>query len=283
MTDRRKRSRGHRAQRWRGPLLLVGLLAAIALGAPWIAPYSPDVPPTYATQLHLPPSAAHPFGTDSFGRDVLSRVIHGSRVSLSLSVAAVSLALLLGTAYGALAGLIGGTVDRLLMRMLDVALAMPRLLLLLAVAAFFPTRLPLTAFILLLGCTGWFEVARLVRGEVQALMHRDFMLAARSLGVPRARQLWRHLLPHLFPILAVTATLNVAGTITLEAGLSFLGLGVQPPTPSWGNIMLDGADALFANWWLTVFPGLAIMLAVLTCHALGDALRDLFAMEQLPA
>jgi peptide/nickel transport system permease protein len=241
------------------------------------------VPANYASQLHLPPSSAHLFGTDGYGRDVLSRVMHGSRVSLSLSVAAVSLALLLGTAYGALAGLLGGTVDRLLMRVLDVALAMPRLLLLLAVTAFFPTRLPLTAFVILLGCTGWFDVARLVRGEVQSLMHRDFMLAARTLGVPLHQQLWGHLLPHLFPLLAVTATLNVASTITLEAGLSFLGFGVQPPTPSWGNIMLDGADALFANWWLTLFPGLAIILAVLTCHALGDALRDRFAGDQLPA
>lgn len=283
MTDRRRRPRGGRVTRWRAPLVLVLLLATVAIAAPWLAPYAPDVPADYASQLHQPPSALHLFGTDSFGRDVLSRVMHGAQVSLALSVAAVTLALLLGTGYGAVAGLVGGTTDRVLMRVLDVALAMPRLLLLLAVTAFFPTRLPLTAFVVLLGSTGWFELARMVRGEVRSLVHRDFIMAARSLGVPAPRLLWRHLVPHLLPILAVSATLNVASTISLEAGLSFLGLGVQPPTPSWGNIMLDGADALFAHWWVTLFPGIAIAMTVLTCHALGDALRDLFAMDQLPA
>jgi len=268
--------------RWRAPLALVGLLVLVAVAAPLIAPYGPGPPPDYDLAKYLPPSGAHPFGTDSNGRDVLSRVLYGSRISLSLAVSAVSLALLLGTCYGAVAGLLGGAIDRWLMRLLDVALSIPRLLLLLAVTAFWD-NLPLPALIVLLGATGWFDVARLVRGEVQSLVQRDFMLAARAIGVRRPRMLVRHLIPHLVPILIVSATLNVASTIALEAGLSYLGLGVQPPTPSWGNIMADGSGLMATQWWLTLFPGLATVTAVLACHALGDALRDLFAMDQVPA
>ena len=271
-----------RAVRWRVPLALVLLLVTVAVFAPLIAPYPQTLQPDYDAMKNWPPSGAHPFGTDGFGRDVLSRVIFGSRVSLTLACAAVFLALLLGTCYGAVAGLVGGAVDRWLMRLLDVALSIPRLLLLLAVTAFWGA-LPLSALIVLLGTTGWFDVARLVRGEVQAVAQRDFMLAARAAGVPRRRMLGKHLLPHLIPLLVVSATLNVAGTIALEAGLSYLGLGVQPPADSWGKIINEGAGVIGAQWWLTLFPGLAIVTAVLACHALGDALRDLFAMDQVPA
>ena len=271
-----------RAVPWRLPLVFVSLLVVIALFAPLIAPLPPGIPDNYDALKYWPPSAAHPFGTDGFGRDVLSRVIHGSRISLTLALAAVSLALLLGTCYGAVAGLLGGAIDRWLMRLLDVALSIPRLLLLLAVTAFWGA-LPLPALVVLLGTTGWFDVARLVRGEVQSLGQRDFILAARATGVPRLRVLGRHLLPHLVPLLVVSATLNVASTIALEAGLSYLGLGVPPGTPSWGNIINEGAGVIGAQWWLTLFPGLAIIIAVLACHSLGDALRDLFAMDQVPA
>lgn len=267
---------------WRLPLAFVIGLILIAIFAPLVAPYGPDMPVDYDTLKNLPPSAAHPFGTDYIGRDVLSRVIFGGRVSLTLAFAAVALALILGTLYGALAAMAGGWVDRWMMRMLDVALSIPRLLLLLVVTAF-TGALPLITLIVLLGTTGWFDVARLVRGEIQTLLHRDFVLAARATGVPRWRALSRHLLPHLIPLLVVSATLNVAGTIGLEAGLSYLGLGVQPPIPSWGAIMNDGAGVLDAQWWLTIFPGIAIVIAVLACHALGDSLRDLFAMEQILA
>ncbi len=268
--------------RWRVPLALVVLLVFVAVFAPIIAPYSPDPPADYDVMKYLPPSAAHPFGTDSNGRDVLSRVIYGSRISLSLATAAVALALVLGTCYGAIAGMLGGAVDRWMMRLLDIALSIPRLLLLLAVTAFWDT-LPVTALIVLLGTTGWFDVARMIRGEVQALMGRDFMLSAQALGVRRPRMLRQHLLPHLVPVLIVNATINVAGTIALEAGLSYLGLGVQPPTPSWGNIMADGSGLIATQWWLTLFPGLATVTAVLACNALGDALRDVFALDQVPA
>ncbi len=271
-----------RAVRWRVPLALVLLLVMVAVFAPLIAPYPLTLQPDYDAIKNWPPSGAHPFGTDGFGRDVLSRVIYGSRISLTLACAAVFLALLLGTCYGAVAGLVGGAVDRWLMRLLDVALSIPRLLLLLAVTAFWGA-LPLSALIVLLGTTGWFDVARLVRGEVQSIAQRDFILAAHAGGVPRRRMLGKHLLPHLLPLLVVSATLNVAGTIALEAGLSYLGLGVQPPADSWGRIINEGAGVIGAQWWLTLFPGLAIVTAVLACHALGDALRDLFAMDQVPA
>ena len=176
----------------------------------------------------------------------------------------------------------GGAVERLLMRGLDVALSIPRLLLLLAVTAFW-NKLPLGALIVLLGTTGWFDVARLVRGEIQALVQREYVLAARATGVGRFRLLARHLLPHLVPLLIVSATLNVASTIGLEAGLSYLGLGVQPPTPSWGTILNEGSGLIYSQWWVTFFPGLAIIASVLACHTLGDALRDLFSLDQVPA
>lgn len=268
--------------RWRAPLAFVGVLVLVAVAAPILAPYGPGPPPDYDLMKYLPPSSEHPFGTDSNGRDVLSRVLYGSQISLSLAFAAVSLALVLGTCYGAIAGLWGGAVDRWLMRLLDIALSIPRLLLLLAVTAFW-NNLSVTALIVLLGTTGWFDVARMVRGEVQSLVQRDFMLAARATGVRRPRLLVRHLLPHLIPILIVSATLNVASTIALESGLSYLSLGVQPPTPSWGNIMADGSGLMATQWWLTLFPGMATVIAVFACHALGDALRDVFAMDQVPA
>ena len=144
-------------------------------------------------------------------------------------------------------------------------------------------RLELVSLILLIGCTGWYDVARIVRGEIRALLGRDFIVAAEASGVGRSRVFWRHLLPHLLPVLAVTATLGVANTIALEAGLSYLGLGVQPPQASWGTIMSDGAAVIDSHWWLTVFPGLAVIMAILACNALGDALRDAFAPEQVPA
>ncbi len=271
-----------RQERWKVPLAFVVLLAAVAALAPALAPFSPKIPANYDTVQLLAPSRAHPFGTDGSGRDVLSRILFGSQISLSLAFASVSLSLVLGTSYGAIAGLLGGATDRWLMRGLDVALSIPRLLLLLAVTAFWE-KLPLVALIILLGTTGWFDIARLVRGEVQQLRRRDFIIAAQATGVRGLRMLRLHILPHLIPLLIVNATLSVAGTIALEAGLSYLGLGVQPPTPSWGNIMAEGSGGMASQWWLTVFPGMATVIAVLACHALGDALRDRFAMDQVPA
>ena len=269
-----------RPTRWTVPLLFVLLLIVVAICAPLLAPYEAGVPDNYDITKNWTPSRAHPFGTDGLGRDVLSRVLYGARISLSLAFASVSLAMVLGTTYGAVSGMAGGRVDRWMMRLLDVALAIPRLLLLLAVTAFWQ-GLPLWALIVLLGTTGWFDVARLVRGEVQSLAQRDFVLAGYALGVGRVRLLWRHVVPHLMPLLIVSATINVAGTIALEAGLSYLGLGVPPDVASWGNILHDGSGVMATQWWITVFPGLATVIAVLACHALGDALRDLFASDQV--
>ncbi|HYW31053.1 MAG TPA: ABC transporter permease [Gemmatimonas sp.] len=266
----------------RASMLLVALLAFVAIAAPVIAPYSPIKELGLTTMNSQPPSLAHPFGTDMSSRDVLSRVIYGAQISLAVAAASVALSLLLGTTYGALSAMAGGTIDRVMMRLLDVFLALPRLLVLLAITALW-RDLPWPALALVIGGTGWYDVARLVRGEVQALLGRDFVLAAKAGGVGSARLLGRHLLPHLLPVLAVSATLGVAHTITLEASLGFLGLGVQPPTASWGNVLHSGIGVVDTMWWLTAFPVLAIVLTVISCNALGDALRDVFAPEQVPA
>jgi len=264
------------------PLGALACFALLAIGAPWLAPLPPNEIPADGLIQSLPPSFEHPFGTDPLGRDVLSRMLHGARVSLTVAFLSVALASFVGTSYGAVSGWLGGRVDTLCMRLLDVVLAVPRLLVVLTVSAFWGT-LPLGALVLLLGLTGWYDVARLVRSDVRALRERDFVLAARATGVREPRILWRHVVPHVWPTLVVTATLGVANTIALEAGLSFLGLGVQPPQASWGTILSDGNLPGGARWWLTVFPGTAIVLAALTCNALGDALRESLATRQVAA
>lgn len=263
-------------------LLLVALIALVAIAAPLVAPHPPEIPLDLHALKSKAPSLAHLFGTDSYSRDVFSRVVYGTRVSLAVAALAMLSALLLGTGYGAFAAVSGGRVDALLMRGLDVLLSIPRILILLAIGAFWGPQ-PIYVLGLVLGCTGWFDVARLVRGETHALLTRDWVLAATASGVRRRRLLVRHVLPHLLPVLTVSATLGVAHTIALEAGLSFLGLGVQPPTASWGSIMNDGRAVIDTQWWITVFPGLATVLSVIACNALGDALRDEFASGQVPA
>ena len=224
---------------------------------------------------------AHPFGTDAASRDVLSRVLAGGRVSLSLAILSVSLSLVLGTLYGAMSTLAGGIVDTAMRRLLDVALSIPRLLVLLAVGALWGA-LSFPALVLLIGVTGWFDTARLVTDELRALSAQEFTVAARAMGVRRSRLLWRHLLPHLLPTLVINASFGVAGTIALEAGLSYLGLGIQPPRASWGTILRDGSGVVQSEWWLSLFPGLATVLAVLACNALGDALRERFSPNHVP-
>jgi peptide/nickel transport system permease protein len=264
------------------PLLLMSALIIVAGAAPLLAPFDPRAQPDIIALKSLAPSWTHPFGTDPLSRDVLTRVLYGARISLRVASLSVALALLLGTAYGATAAIAGGAIDRVLMRLLDVLLALPRLLWLLAITALWD-GLPLSGLIVLLGLTSWYGVARIVRGEVQAQLKRDYTVAARALGVRQPRFFVRHLLPQLLPALAVWASIGVAQTIGLEAGLSFLGLGVQPPAASWGTIMQDGASVMQTQWWLTLFPGLATLLTVVACNWLGDALRDIFAAEQVPA
>jgi peptide/nickel transport system permease protein len=273
-------SRSTRDYALRMPLVAVVLLASIAVAAPWLAPVPPNEIPSDGLITASSPSLTHPFGTDPLGRDVLSRVLYGARVSLGVGTLSVALAVGFGGVIGAIAGFVGGIVDTVLMRVVDVLLAIPRLLLLLVVTAFWGS-LPLSGLIMLLGLTGWYDVARLVRADVRALCGRDFIAAARAAGASPARVLWRHVVPHLQPTLLVLATLGLANAIVLEAGLSFLGLGVQPPQASWGTILGDGYVPGGRRWWLTLFPGVAVVSSVLTCNALADALRRRFDGRQV--
>jgi peptide/nickel transport system permease protein len=259
-------------------LLLVSLGAVLA---PVLAPYDPTAQLDIERLQSQPPSAAHPFGTDPYSRDVLSRLIYGSRVSLAVGLGSVALAMSFGIAVGIVAGYLGGTVDAVLMRLVDAAIAIPRLLVLLIVASLWG-RLGLVPLTLLMACTGWFGVSRLVRAETMALREREFVLAARALGVPTPRLLVRHVLPNVLAPALVAAALGIANVILLEAALSYLGIGIRPPAASWGTIIEDGAERVAELWWLTLFPGLAILVTVFACNALGDALRDAFDPRQLP-
>jgi peptide/nickel transport system permease protein len=253
-------------------LSVIVLLGALA---PFIAPYDPAAQPDIVALKDLPPSLAHPFGTDPYSRDVLSRVLYGARLSLTIGILATIVSLTLGVAYGAIAGYIGGAVDAVMMRILDAFLSIPRLLLLLGVLVAWP-HLSIGPLILFLGLTGWFGLSRIVRGQVLALKHAEFVTAAQALGASRRRILARHLLPNLVSTIAVAATLGVAHVIVLEAGLSYIGIGVPQPLASWGNIIQDAADQVAQLWWLSLFPGLFMVLTVMMLNILGEALRDVY-------
>jgi peptide/nickel transport system permease protein len=264
------------------PVVLMLILILLAVAGPYLAPYNPNDQLDVLLLKNQPPSLHHPFGTDAASRDVLSRVLAGAQVSLTFAAGAVALSLCLGTLYGALAAFTGGVTERVLMRALDIAMALPRLLLLLTITALWH-RLSLLALVLLIGGSGWFDIARLVRGELGAFLTRDFVLAARALGVKPWRLLTHHAVPHLLPTLVVTGTLSIAQTVTLESGLNYLGLGLPIPAASFGAMLREGAAVIQSQWWLAVFPGFALVLAVLACNAAGDALRDAFAPKQVHA
>jgi peptide/nickel transport system permease protein len=264
-----------RARSSRVAFAVLVIIVLIGLLAPFIAPYDPAAQPDIVALKDLPPSLAHPFGTDPYSRDVLSRVIYGARLSLLIGVLATVVSLTLGVFYGAIAGYAGGVVDALMMRVLDAFLSIPRLLLLIGVLVAWP-RLSIGALVLFLGVTGWFGLSRIVRGQVLALKHAEFVMAARALGASRRRILVRHLLPNLVSQIVVAATLGVAHVIVLEAGLSYLGIGVPQPQASWGNIIQDGADQVAALWWMSLFPGLFMVFTVMTLNILGEALRDAY-------
>lgn len=245
-------------------------LGAVAILAPWLAPYDPlgiNLP-----EALLPPSSAHWLGTDQLGRDVLSRLMYGSRISLLIGFIAVGVAMLVGTTVGVLAGYFGGKVDAILMRVVDTMLAFPSIFLLLAVIAILEPNI--FNIMVVIGLTGWMGVARLVRAEVLSLKEREFVLAARMVGCSPFRLMTRHLLPNAMAPVLVAATLGVGGAILTESVLSYLGLGVQPPTPSWGNILNEGRVALGVAWWLTISPGLCILVTVLSFNLLGEGIRD---------
>jgi peptide/nickel transport system permease protein len=259
---------------WLG-IFLVGVMVVAALLAPWIAPFDPNliqVDGSLRTILQ-PPSVKHPLGTDALGRDVLSRLLYGARVSLWVGFVSVSIAGAIGTILGLMAGFFRGPVDEIVMRLVDVMLCFPSFFLILAVIAFLDPNI--ATIMTIIGLTSWMGIARLVRAETLSIRERDFIAAARLAGAGNIRILLRHILPNTLAPVLVSATLGIAGAILTESALSFLGIGVQPPTASWGNMLLEGKQTLEIAWWLSLFPGLSILFTVLGYNLLGESLRDL--------
>jgi peptide/nickel transport system permease protein len=253
-------------------LVTVVLLYLVALLAPLLAPHDPIVQGDLVRDSYMAPTVEHWLGTDQFARDMLSRIIYGARISLSIGFVAVAIAIVLGSLLGAIAGYLGGKLDAVLMRFTDMVMAFPRLVLLIMIIALFEPTIGL--IIAVLGLTQWPGTARLVRGEVLSLREQEYIQAARALGFGRTRIILRHLIPNVLAPVIVAATLGIGNTIVLEAGLSFLGFGVQPPTPSWGTLVADGRQNLIGAWWVATFPGLAIVATVLAFNLVGDGLRD---------
>jgi peptide/nickel transport system permease protein len=254
-------------------LVVLVFLATIAWCAPVVAPYRPSLQIDIVGMQNRPPSWRHPLGTDLYSRDVWSRVVYGARVSLGVGTLGMLVAVSLGGLVGAVAGYFRGWVDGILMRFVDVGLAVPRIFLVLGAIAIWE-RLGMVPLILLLGLTGWFATSRIVRAEVLTLRERPYTDAARSLGAGSWRVILRHVLPNAAAPLVVSAALGIGNMMLLEAGLSFLGVGIQPPEPSWGNMIADGRDLLTTAPWTSLFPGMAIAVAVMALNTVGDALRD---------
>lgn len=252
-------------------LLLISCMALAALFAPWFAGY--DLLRTDPDAVLLPPSSAHLLGTDAFGRDVFARMLYGARVSLQVGLVSVGISVSIGTSVGLAAGWFRGLVDECLMRFVDIMLCFPAFFLILAVIAFLEPSL--LNIMIVIGLTSWMGTARLVRAETLSLREREFIQAARLSGAGTVRILLRHILPNAAAPVLVSATLGVGGAILTESGLSFLGIGVQYPDPSWGNILIEGKETLGVAWWLSFFPGFAILCAVLGYNLLGDGLRDM--------
>lgn len=250
---------------------IIAALAVLAVFSPWLVPHDP-----YRQNLLMrlsPPSAEFWFGTDELGRDVFSRIFLGIRVSLAIGFTSAVISISIGTIVGLAAGYWRGWIDTALMRIVDIVLCFPTLFLILMILSVFdkPSILLVMAVI---GLTSWAGLARMVRGEVLSVRERDFMLAAKGLSLPTWRLLFVHLLPNVVTPVIVAATLTVGSAILTESGLSFLGLGVQPPLPSWGNILTSGKDFIHVAWWLSVFPGVAILVTVLAFNLLGEGFRD---------
>lgn len=252
--------------------MLLAALALVALFAPLLAPFDPTAQVAGARLAPGIEGWPHLLGTDRFGRDVLSRLLHGARVSLGVAGASVLLSTCLGTAVGVTAGYRGGVPDAAAMRVVDLFLSFPRIVLLVVAAAVLSPSL--WTVVILLGLTGWMGTARLVRGEVLSVREREYVLAARAVGCRTPRLLYRHVLPAAMPPVLVASALAAADAVLAEAALSFLGLGVQPPIPSWGGMIADGRVAPLRSWWLIVFPGVAIALSVLAFNLSAEALRD---------
>jgi len=253
-------------------LMIIVALYLLALLTPLLAPYDPAAQGNLVTERFVGMSSAHPLGTDQFARDVLSRLLYGARISLLIGFVAVGISVTIGTLLGAVAGYVGGVVDGAIMRFVDMMVSFPQLVLLITIVAVFQPSI--FVIIAVLGLTTWPTTARIVRGETLSLREREFVQAARALGYSKRRIILRHVIPNTLAPVIVAATLGIGQTIVLEAGLSFLSLGVQPPTPSWGTMVADGRLVLLEAWWLSTFPGLAIVFTVLSFNLVGDGLRD---------
>ncbi|MBN2396867.1 MAG: ABC transporter permease [Deltaproteobacteria bacterium] len=250
--------------------VVVLLLFVVSLGATWLSPYEPNE--INLREVLAPPSHAHLFGTDHLGRDVLSRMIWGAGISLKVGFVATGFSLLIGVILGALAGYYGRWVDAVIMRFVDIMLCFPAFFLILAVIAILEPSI--WNIMIVIGLTGWMGITRLVRADFISLRERDFVQAARVIGAGDLRIIFRHILPNAMASVLVAATLGVAGAILTESALSFLGIGVQPPTPSWGNILTAGKNNIDIAWWLSLYPGLAILITVLGYNLLGEGIRD---------
>jgi len=253
-------------------LSIILILSLVAIFAPLLTSYEP-------TEQNLilrlqPPSKVYLFGTDDLGRDVFSRIVYGTRVSLTVGFVAAGITVFVGTIIGLIAGYFGGRIDYLLMRLVDIMLCFPTFFLVLMVIAFLEPNI--YNVMIVIGLTSWPGLARLIRGECLSIREREFIYAARGLGLSTWRILFVHILSNVVAPILISATLNVGGAILVESALSFLGLGVQPPTPSWGNILTSGKDYIYLAWWLSLFPGLAILITVLAYNLLGEGLRDVF-------
>ena len=250
--------------------VIVVLLVLVAVFADVIAPYSPTL--VNLNAQFEPPSLQHPFGTDYFGRDILSRVIHGARISLVIGLVPTVMALAFGTVVGVTAGFKGGKIDTVLMRLGDIVMAFPSLIL--AMVVTYTLGASLFTLFIALAVVGWAGAARVVRSQTLSLRQRDFVMASRSVGVGQAGIMYRHIIPNCLAPILILLTLGIPGAIMAEAGLSFLGVGAQPPTPSWGLMVNEGQEYLFSAPWASIFPGLAILVTVLAFNFVGDGLRD---------
>jgi peptide/nickel transport system permease protein len=260
----------------RNRLALTGLIILIpmflcAIFAPFVSPHNPFEPDL--KNVLAGPSLSHPFGTDMLGRDVLSRVIYGSRISLLVGFVSVGIATLIGLVLGALSGYYGGVIDELIMRFVDLMMCFPTFFLILAVIAFLEPSI--WNIMVVIGLTSWMGISRLVRAEFLSIKGKEFVLAARAQGLPNRKIIFGHVLPNALAPVYVVATLGVGGAILTESALSFLGIGVQPPTASWGNILAQAKDNIEIAWWLSLYPGLAIFLTVMGYNLLGEGLSDI--------
>lgn len=253
-------------------LYVICIFYLIAVLAPFLATHDPSAIDNVLETRYQSPSWDHPFGTDEFGRDLYSRALYGARVSLSVGLLAVLIAISVGTLYGSVAGYFGGIVDNLMMRFVDVFLAFPTFFLLLMLIGVFEASV--VAMVFILGFTSWPGTARFIRGELLSLKEQQFTEAARAIGLPHRIIILRHLIPNALSPVLVSAAMMVSGMIGAEAGLSFLGIGIRPPTPTWGNMMSQGRDALLVAWWVALFPGGILALTMLSFNLVADGLRD---------